>query len=290
VALDSALRLRDVSVRDGTGDPGRMIGEGKKEAWDLRREGFLVPFQQVEFYQQSPETRASLCVKCPIWWEEVWVPPNMAVPLPPAITYRARMLLMEKDGTPESRFWWMVVEAECAVLVFGRWCADIPQRSIMWRLSPRIRRKLDTMSVETMLHSCSYSTADVRSWLQAHDQHPWDDHKQTFRIRGPTHTLPAAVEERTEFVRPYNSIGPPPPPTTTNPNPLASGQHPLFLPTFFSPMEGPASPERQELDSDREEVVASVLPLRGMEQYRLMFHLGSRTYHTYRKYSYQFLP
>jgi hypothetical protein len=57
----------------------------------------------------------------------------MAVPLPPAITYRVRMLLMEKDGTSEPRFWWMVVEAEWAVLVFGRWCADIPQRGIMWR-------------------------------------------------------------------------------------------------------------------------------------------------------------
>ena len=47
VALDSAWRLREVSVCNGTGDPGRMIGEGKKEARDLRREGFLVPFQQV---------------------------------------------------------------------------------------------------------------------------------------------------------------------------------------------------------------------------------------------------
>jgi hypothetical protein len=35
VALDSAWHLRDVSVRDGTGDPGRMIGEGKKEARDM---------------------------------------------------------------------------------------------------------------------------------------------------------------------------------------------------------------------------------------------------------------
>jgi hypothetical protein len=83
------------------------------------------------------------------------------------------------------------------------------------------------------------------------------NHKQTFRIRGPTRTLPAAVEERTEFVRPYNPIGPTLPPTNTNPIPLAFGQQPLSLPTFFSPMEGPASPERQEIDSDREEVIAS---------------------------------
>jgi hypothetical protein len=42
-----------------------MIGEGKKKARDQRREGFVVSFQQVEFDQQSPETRASLYVKCP---------------------------------------------------------------------------------------------------------------------------------------------------------------------------------------------------------------------------------
>lgn len=257
VALDSAWRLREVSVCNGTGDPGRMIGEGKKEARDLRREGFLVPFQQVEFYQQSPEARASLYVKCPEWWEEVWVPPNMAVPLPPAITYRARMLLVEKSGTSESRFWWMVVEAEWTVLVFGRWCADIPQRGIMWRLSPRIRQTLNTLGVETLLHYCPYSTVDVRSWLQAHDQHHWDHHKQTFRIRGPTRNLPAAVIERSEFVRPYNPVGPTIPPSTTDSPPVAFDSQPLFRRTQFSPMEGPASPVQQEVDSDREEVVAS---------------------------------
>jgi hypothetical protein len=144
----------------------------------------------------------------------------MAVPLPQAITYRGRMLLMEKDGTSESRFRWMVVEAEWAFSVFGRWCADIPQRGIMWWLSPRIRRTLNTLGVETLLHYCPHSTVDVRSWLQAHDQHLWDDHKQTFRIRGPIRTLPAAVEERTEFVRPYNPIGPTLPPNNTNQIPL----------------------------------------------------------------------
>jgi hypothetical protein len=94
----------------------------------------------------------------------------MAVPLPPAITYSARMLLMEKDGKSESRFWWMVVEAEWTVLVFGRWCADIPQRGIMFRLRTRIRRTLTTLRAEKLLHYCPYSTADVRYWIQEHDQ------------------------------------------------------------------------------------------------------------------------
>jgi hypothetical protein len=107
------------------------------------------------------------------------------------------------------------------VLVFGRWCTDIPQRGIMWRLSHRIRRTLTKMGVETILHNCPYSTADVRSWLQAHDQHLWDDRNQTFRIRGLARTLPAAVEERTEFVRPYNPVGTTLLPSNTNQLPLA---------------------------------------------------------------------
>jgi hypothetical protein len=86
------------------------------------------------------------------------------------------------------------------VLVFGRWCTDIPQRGIMWRLSPRIRQTLTTMGVETILDNCPYSTADVRSWLQAHDQHLSDDRNQTFRIRGLARTFPAAVK-KTDRIR-----------------------------------------------------------------------------------------
>jgi hypothetical protein len=216
----------------------------------------MVPFQQVDFFQQSPEPRASLYVKCPEWWEEVWVPPNMAVPLHPVITYRARMLLVEKAGTSESRFWWMVVEAEWNVLVFGRWSADTPQRG-MWRLSPRIRRTLTTLEVETLLHYFPYSKVDIRSWIQAHEQHPWDRHKQTFRIRGPIRNFPAAVEERTEFVGPYNPVGPTIPPTTTDKFPLTFDSQTLVLHTPCSDREGHASPIRQEVDSDCEEVIYS---------------------------------
>jgi hypothetical protein len=205
----------------------------------------------------TANTRSYIYVKCPAWWEEVWVPPNMAVQMTPAIRYRGRMLLMEKHGTYESRFWWMFVEAEWTVLVFGRWCADIPQRGIMWRLSPRFRRTLTTLGVDMLLQYCSYSTADVHSWIQAQDQHPWNDRKQTFRNRGLTRTFPAAVEERTEFLRPYNPEGPTLPLTNTSQPPVTFDNQPLFLPTPISQMEGPASPVRQEIDSDREEVIAS---------------------------------
>jgi hypothetical protein len=127
----------------------------------------------------------------------------------------------------------------------------------MWRLSPRIRRTLTTLGVDILLQYCPYSTADVRSWIQAQDQHPWNDRKQTFRNRGLTRTFPAAVEERTEFLRPYNPEGPILPLTNTSQPPVTFDSQPLFLPTHISQMEGPASPVRQEIDSDREEVIAS---------------------------------
>jgi hypothetical protein len=66
-----------------------------------------------------------------------WTSPLMMVLIPPAVTYRANMLLSEKEGTPEYDLWWRVMEVEWVVLVFGRWCADIQERAIMWRLPAR---------------------------------------------------------------------------------------------------------------------------------------------------------
>jgi hypothetical protein len=98
---------------------------------------------------------------------------------------------------------------------------------------------------------------DIRSWMQAHDQHPWDRHKQTFRIRGPTRNFPAAVEERNEFGRAYNPVGPTIPPTTTDKFLLNFDSQPLVLHTPCSDMEGHALPIRQEVDSDCEDVIYS---------------------------------
>jgi hypothetical protein len=44
-------------------EPGRMLGEIKKEHRDARKHNFLVPYQQVEFYKQ---TRGSVEVLCPL--------------------------------------------------------------------------------------------------------------------------------------------------------------------------------------------------------------------------------
>jgi hypothetical protein len=47
IALDSALALRNGSVRWGTGDPGRLLGEIRQEYRNAERYRLLVPWQQV---------------------------------------------------------------------------------------------------------------------------------------------------------------------------------------------------------------------------------------------------
>jgi hypothetical protein len=60
------------------------------------------------------------------------------------------------------------------VLVFGRWCADIQERNIMWRLPVRARRGLDELKIENFFHRSPYNVQNVRVWLQDHDAHSWE--------------------------------------------------------------------------------------------------------------------
>jgi hypothetical protein len=47
VALDSVWRLRERTIFGGTGDPGQLAAETRKEYRDARKYQMLVPFQQV---------------------------------------------------------------------------------------------------------------------------------------------------------------------------------------------------------------------------------------------------
>jgi hypothetical protein len=71
VALDSPWQLREASVRHVTGDPGRLLMEWRTEHRMATNTGFLVPFQQVEFFDQQQGIRDACYVPCPPWWE-VW--------------------------------------------------------------------------------------------------------------------------------------------------------------------------------------------------------------------------
>jgi hypothetical protein len=206
IDLDSAWRLRLQSMSNGTGDPGRLIAETKKEYRDSTRKSYsLVPFQQVEFYEQNSAARNELYPKRPHWWTECWLSQNMVVPLPPVTTYRARFLLEECRGTLEYEFWWRVFETEWTAIAFGRWCSDIVQRTIMWALPSQLRANIAEIGVEALLQGSPYKVADVRGWLCAHDRHGWALSTQQYRVRGPTENSPELIELLTEFVRPFSN-------------------------------------------------------------------------------------
>jgi hypothetical protein len=202
LALDSAWRAREGSMNGGTGDPGRMLREVRKEHRDsVRRAGHVVPFHQIEFYDQTPATRGDLYVPQPTWWEQTWVSQNMFVPLPLVATYKASAFLSRNENATMAQYWWQVFEAEWTVLMFARWCADIPQRSIMRRLPERISRNVQSFTIEVLLQGSPYQLADVRAWLSHHQQHPWHSLRQVYRVRGPTAEMPALDQEISAFVK-----------------------------------------------------------------------------------------
>jgi hypothetical protein len=90
-----------------------MLGEIKKEHRDARKHNFLVPYQQVEFYDQTPEARRRYYVLRPEWWREgAWTSQHMFVPTPPCVTYRASRLFSGDFSHTDSPFWWLVFESE----------------------------------------------------------------------------------------------------------------------------------------------------------------------------------
>jgi len=112
-ALDSAYALWASTTRWGTGNPGRLLQEIRKEARVAHSFRRLVPWQQVEFHSLSPEARADLYVPTPTWWfGDGWTSSHMFVALPPLVTYRASRLLQQTDlKEEETEYWWKVFEA-----------------------------------------------------------------------------------------------------------------------------------------------------------------------------------
>jgi hypothetical protein len=205
IALDSALALRDGSIADQAGDPGRMLAETRKETRNLRVYQEFAPYHQVEFYAQIPEARRQLYPYIPPWWSEVQVLPNMMVPLPPVLTYRGSRFLSDYRGTPEGEFYERVLETEWTASIFARWCSDIPQRGIQWRLLPRVRENIAAIGLDMLLRGSRYSVSDVEFWLGEHDTHPWEARTQENLVRGPTNTGPAISQTLFEFVRIFGS-------------------------------------------------------------------------------------
>jgi hypothetical protein len=113
ISLDSAWRLRTASIEGETGEPGRMLGEIKKEHRDARKHSSLLPYQQVESYDQTPEARSRYYVRCPEWWLKAgWMSQHMFVTIPPCLTYRAYRLLSGDAAHHDSPFRWLGFESE----------------------------------------------------------------------------------------------------------------------------------------------------------------------------------
>jgi hypothetical protein len=181
-----------------------MLGEIKKEHRDARKHNFLVPHQQVEFYEQTPEARWRYYDLCPEWWREgAWTSQHMFVPIPPCVTYRESRLFSGDFSLTDSPFWWLVFESEWVVLLFGRWCTDIQQQGLMWRLPPRGRAGVQTIVTDRLLVKSNLSPAEVTQWLWYHDKHHWGAASMAYHVRGPTHDNPAEIETIDSFVRPY---------------------------------------------------------------------------------------
>mgnify|MGYP003487330500 FL=1 len=204
ICVDSAWQLRIASIEGGTGEPGRMLGEIRKEHRDARKHNFLIPYQQVEFYEQHPDGRHRYYVPCPEWWRtEAWTSQHMFVPIPPCVTYRASRLLRGPLQHAETPFWWLVFESEWVTLLFGRWCTDIQQRGIMWRLPLRGRVGVTTMGVAKLLYKSSLSPSEVEKWLSEHDTYDWGATLMPYQVRGPAQDNPAEIETIQSFVRIY---------------------------------------------------------------------------------------
>jgi hypothetical protein len=127
----------------------------------------------------------------------------MFVAIPPCVNYRASLLLGGVWRHAETPFWWLVFESEWVTLLFGRWCTDIQQRGIMWRLPLRGRAVVTTMGVDKLLYKSSLSPSEVEKWLKDHDTHQRDATLMPYKVRGPAQDNPAEIETIQSFVRIY---------------------------------------------------------------------------------------
>jgi hypothetical protein len=171
VARDSAYALYRASGVAGLGDPGRFIREYRREKRD-RRGDVLVYGSQVEFFELSAAARGSLYPALPESWAEVEVSTDMSVPLPPVLTYRGSGLIL---GDP---LHWAIFRIEWTVLVFGRWCANVYFRGIMWYLRPKLRDWIRQMGEAELLEGSGLDVSTTLLELVKHDAWNWESSQE----------------------------------------------------------------------------------------------------------------
>jgi hypothetical protein len=164
----------------------------------------------------------------------------MFVPLPQLLTDRASRLI---EGGNDVEYWHTVFEAEWIVLVLSRWCADIIQRRIMWRLPGQARTGIDTMGLGKLLRGSPYGVDQLRRWLYDHDLYLWGAKFMSHMFRGPPRGEEALYENVEELVRAY----------TESTEPLPKGPY-FTLPGYRSPATDPPPPSLPAYDVENEVV------------------------------------
>jgi hypothetical protein len=181
-----------------------MLGEIRNEHRNAQKHNFIVPYQQVYYYEQHPDGRHQYYIPCPEWWRtEAWTSKHMFVPIPRCVTYWASRLLGGAWQHAETPFWWLVFESEWVPLLFWRWCTDIQQRGSMWRLPLSGRAGVTTMGVCKLLYKSCLPPSEVGQWLSDHDAYNWDATLMPYKVRRPAQDNPAEIETIQSFVRIY---------------------------------------------------------------------------------------
>jgi hypothetical protein len=102
----------------------------------------------------------------------------------------------------------LVFESEWTVLFFARWCSDVRQRKLMWRLPARLRENVTTMGVDQLFLDSDFPLPVVQQWLTAHDTYDWTSQRRRYRMAGPSRDNPNGVnQDLVEFAHIFDPMG-----------------------------------------------------------------------------------
>jgi hypothetical protein len=182
---DSGYALYLASLMAGHGDPGRFVEEYRKEHKN-RRQGVLLSWAQVEYYQVPSGMKKVLYPPTPEGWEDWECPMGMIVPSPAIVHYRGSRLVR---GDP---LHWSIFYSEWVVNVMGRFVADAHHRGVLWRLPERVIESLPRLGLEYILEGSGYRLETVQQLIRAQGECDWAswDLKGYRRVGGvPVHLV-----------------------------------------------------------------------------------------------------
>ena len=163
---DSGYALYLASLMAGHGDPGRFIEEYRKEHKN-RRQGVLLSWAQVEYYQVPSGMKKVLYPPTPEGWSEWECPIGMLVPLPAIVHYRGSRLVR---GDP---LHWDIFYSEWIVNVLGRFVADAHHRGILWKLPEKVVENIPRLGLEYLLEGSPYHVDTVQQLIRTQVEYDW---------------------------------------------------------------------------------------------------------------------